>query len=335
MLPRPTPALALPLLGCVVLNLLSRVSADPWLALASSALIALPFAALLLRPCIRLEAHLQAPRRVVAGQQVDVVVRISNPGRRSTAPALWRHEHPALSALEVAVPELAPGASIERLVSRQALSRGVHSSGVATTASSAPFGLFRWTAQHLVQGPPVIVHPVTSTALTRLDGGSALATQSSVPVPGAGFEVLDLRPWRPGDARREVSARASARHGRPVVLQRERDAGQTLVLLATGGGRGPGWESAVSAAASLTLQALWDGHPPVVLADPAPGRVDSIGLLDFFAGVDAAAPLTQQAISSAIQLAGRGGTIFLLAPPEARGPVLAAATGCRVEVIGG
>lgn len=335
---RPTKALLAPLLGCVVLNLLSRTSADPWLALASAALLALPVASVLLRPPLgRLESHLRAPLRVVVGQQVEVVIRVTNAGPRLTPPAVWRHEHPAFSAVGLPVPELGPGESVTVTVSRQALLRGVHHGGPATVESRAPFGLLRWKHRHEVTGPPVIVHPVTSSAAVPLDGGSGSASETSVPVPGAGTEVLDLRPWRPGDARREVSARASARHGRPVVLQRERDVGQSLVVLVAGGGRGSGWEASVSAAASITLQALWDGRPPVVLGDPPPGRIDSTGVLDFFAGVDNIGPLRQADIKAAVQRAGRGGRLVLLAPPATAGPVrsAAAAAGCRLEVLGG
>lgn len=330
---RPTRAMWFPLIGCVVLNLLARTSADTWLALASAALLALPVASALLRPPLaRLEPQLRAPQRVVVGHEVEVIVRIRNAGTRLTPPVTWRHEHPAFSPLELSVPELEPGATVEFIVQRQALARGVHHSGTATAASTAPFGLLQWTQAHEVAGPPVIVHPITSTALSRLDGGSGASTESSIPVPGAGVEVLDLRPWRPGDARREVSARASARHGRPVVLQREREAGDSLVVLVGGGGRGPAWERAVSAAASICLKALWEGRPPVVLADPGPGRIDSVGLLDFFAGVDAVGPVRQADIAQAVR---RGGAIVLLAPPEARDHVLRAAAGCRIEVLSG
>ena len=150
------------------------------------------------------------------------------------------------------------------------------------------------------------MHPVTDPGGRPPIGGAATATNRSVPVPGSGLEVLDLRPWRPGDARREVSARASARHGRPVVLQRERDAGPALVVLAAGGGRGAAWERAVSAAASAALAALGAGHPPLVLADPPPGRIDSVGLLDFFAGLDEVGPLRGVDIRNAMHAGGAG-----------------------------
>ena len=332
----PTKALLLPLLGAVVLNFLSRTSADPWLALASAALIALPVASFVLRPSLRaLDIQHRGPLRVLTGEAFDLEVVVANTGARDTPPMRWRHEHPALSPVEVMVPALAPGERVAIPIRRQALRRGVHASAPGRLTTTAPFGLLSWSRPHQPSDRPLIVHPVTTAGGPLLDGGDATATDRSVPVPGAGLEVLDLRPWRPGDARREVSARASARHGRPVVLQRERDAGPSLVVLAAGGGHGPAWEQAISAAASSAVAAVNAGHPPVVLADPPPGRLDAVGLLDFFAGIDAVGPLRSVDIRNAVQRAGHGGTVLLLSPvisPAAR--AAAAQTGCRLVVLG-
>lgn len=333
----PTKALLLPLLGAIALNLLARTSAIPWLALASGALLALPVASLGLRPSLRaVEVWHRGPHRVTAAETFELEVVVRNTGGRETPPMTWRHEHPALTPLEVAVPGLAPGAQVAIPVQRAALRRGVHVSAAGQLTTTAPFGLLRWSRPHMPSDRPLIVHPVITTGGRLLDGGHATATDRSVPVPGAGLEVLDLRPWRPGDARREVSARASARHGRPVVLQRERDAGPSLVVLAAGGGHGPAWERAISAAASAAVAAVNAGHPPVVLAEPPPGRLDSIGLLDFFAGIDAVGALRTGDIRNAMQRAGRGGTVLLLSPttsPSVR--AAAAQVGCRLEVLGG
>lgn len=334
---RPTKALASALVGALVLNLLARTSGVTWLALGSGAVLALPVVSLLLRPQLAgLRVEQRPPARAVVGEQVEVSLRVHNTGRRESPPATWRHDHPGLTPVEVALPALAPGAATEAVVTREALARGIHTGGSAVVTTTAPFGLLRWTRTDSAEGTPLIVHPVTTATGHRLDLGQGLAAERSVPVPGAGTEVLDLRPWRPGDARREVSARASARHGKPVVLQRERDAGPSLVVLVAGGGRGPAWERAISSLASRCLAALREGRPPVVLADPPPGRVDALGLLDFFAGVDAAGPLRSRDVELARRRAGRGGTIVVLAPAGGAEPVRAAAAGAgiRVEVHG-
>jgi uncharacterized protein (DUF58 family) len=332
----PTKALLVALLGAAVLHFLARTSADPWLALASAALVALPLASFAFRPALQgLEIRHAGPHRVVTGTSVELVVVVRNTGDRETPPVRWQHEHPALSPIELAIPGLLPGEQVELPAQRQALRRGVHHPVPGRLTTAAPFGLLSWSRPHLPHDLPLIVHPVTAAGRV-LDGGAPTATDRSVAVPGAGLEVLDLRPWRPGDSRREVSARASARHGQPVVLQRERDAGPSLVVLAAGGGSGPSWEQAVSAVASSALAAVQAGHLPVVLADPQPGRLDATGLLDFFAGVDAAGPLRPGDVRTAAQRVGRGGTLLVLTPrgTEPGLAAAAAAAGCRLEVHG-
>lgn len=334
--------LLLVLAAAVVLNLLARTSADPWLALASAALLVLPVVSLVLRPRLRdlaVEQRQLAP--VAVGEQVEVLVRVRNTGRRWTPPARWQQRHPGLSPAELDVPALAPGQVHEQVLSRTATARGVYQGRVrrelTTLSTTAPFGVLRWTAPAEAAGL-LVVHPVTTRAAVREAGLSLALTSRSVPVAGAGTEVLGLRHWRPGDALRDVSSRATARHGRPVVLQRERDAGPSLVVVAEGGGEGPGWEQAVSAAASLALAALVDGRPPMLVAAPAPSRVDALGLLDFFAGVDGTGPLSDGQVTSALRRVGRGGTVALLAGSEERGrhlQQLARAAGCRVEVLRG
>ena len=339
MTPRPTWALLGPLLGAAVLNLLARTSGDPWLALASGALLALPFASLLLRPALgALRVEHRAPARVVAGDLVEVIVRFRNGGTRATPPALWRHLHPGLEPVAAEVPPLLPGATYDLRLQREAVGRGVHRGGQSVLSTRAPFGLVRWTGDYVADQARLVVHPVTHQKPARLPAASDVLADRSRPVAGTGAEVLGLRPWRSGDSRRDVSARASARHGRPVVLQRERDAGPSLVLLATGGGFGPAWEAAISEAASLVLTALRESTPPVVIGNPAPNRVDAVGVLDFFAGLDDGEPLGASDLRRAVQLAGRAGTLVLLAPPRAGELIaqvhrLAAASGCRVEMV--
>jgi hypothetical protein len=146
-------------------------------------------------------------------------------------------------------------------------------------------------------------------------------------IPGTGTEVLGLRDWRSGDSARSVSARATARHGRPLVLERERQAASGLVLIAGGPGTGPSWEAAVSQAASLALEALADGTMPVLLGPPPPSRLDRTGLLDWFAGVDRVRGLSREAMTAAVRAAA-GGTLVVLVPPALLGDRLALRRAC-------
>ena len=309
---RPTAAWRLPLVAALVLHLLVRATGNPWLALGSAACLGLPVAALLLRPALGgLEVDRRHPLRGVAGQPLEVVHTVRNAGPRPSPPLSWTDQVDGLAPVVLAVPALEPGAQVSITEHRTALHRGVHTGASAQLSSTAPWGLVRVTRQ--VAGVDrLVVHPAPVRAREVDTVGAAGPAGRSRPLAGAGTEVLGLRPWRPGDSARSVSPRATARHGRPVVLERERDSGRSLVLLAVGGGAGPAWEAGVAQAAALAVAATRDGATPVLLGWAPATRLDATGVLDWFAGVDAAGPLVETTLRAAARAAGPGGTVLLL-----------------------
>lgn len=339
MTPRPRPALFAALAAAAVLNLLTRTSGVAWLALASAAALALPVASVVARPRLdRLQIDLVLPARVTAGDVVEGELRVRNPGRTWSAAGHWELEHEGLPGLRSELPALGPGEQVRLPLSGLAVRRGVFAAATVRLVSTAPFGLLAFRSERAVS-QRLVVHPVTGATRALQAEGAPTAADSSVPVAGIGTEVLGLRPWRQGDALRHLSARASARHGRPVVLERERETGPSLVVLAVGGGAGDAWEQAVSTVASLCVAALREGRPPVVLTDPPAARLDAVGLLDLFAGVDGCGPPRPQDLAAALQACGAGGTLVLLAPPgaeQSRSAVrrAAGAAGVRVQVLG-
>ena len=335
---RPRPGLAACLAVAVVLHLLTRVSGVSWLALFSGGALALPLVSLLARPRYQqVSMQLALPPRVTVGEAVEGFLALEHTGRTATAAGSWVLRHPGFAELTGELPPLRPGQRLRLPVSLVAERRGVHLESVLDLASSAPFGVLEWRSHVRFDGR-VIVHPSLTATRSRQAEGAPTAAEHSVPVAGHGAEILGLRPWRQGDALRHLSARATARHGRPVVLERERETGPSLVVLAVGGGSGPTWERAVAAAASLAVAAVREGRPPVVIADVPPARIDAVGLLDFLAGVDAVGPPSGQDLARALAACGAGGTLALLAPPgatelQARIRAAATAAGVRVEVI--
>ncbi len=335
---RPRPALAGCLVAAIVLHLLTRVSGVSWLALFSGGALALPVVSVLARPRYsHLSVRLQLPARVTAGELVEGQLALEHTGRTPTPAGSWVLHHPGFAELSGDLPALRPGDRVLLPIAAVAQSRGVYAGSVLDLASSAPFGVLQWSSQ-LPLSERVIVHPSLSSTRHLEAEGAPTAAEHSVPVPGHGAELLGLRPWRQGDALRHLSARATARHGRPVVLERERETGPSLVVLAVGGGSGASWERAVARAASLAVAALREGRPPVIVADVPPVRIDAVGLLDFFAGVDAVGNPTGQDVSRALAACGAGGTLALLAPHgaaemHARIRGAASAAGVRVEVI--
>lgn len=336
---RPTSGalVALGAAGC--LQLLDRVDAGRWLALGAAACIALLLTAVLLRP--RLDDVTVVRRldsRGAVGDLVQTTLVVTNDGGRRTPAMVAVDELPAHQTLRIEVPSLAPGASVSVRTLREVRARGRHLGGVVRIGASSPIGLV--TARRDVPlTADVVSHPAPADRTPGRPGGlrPGPGSGSSRPAAGAGTEVLGLRPWRPGDASRAVSPRASARHGRPLVLEREREQHPALVVLVAGGGSGPAWELLLSRAAALTVSAVRSGDPVVLLGPPCPQRPNPVQVLDAFAAADWAEPLGEPGVRSAIAVAGRGGTIVLVAPPgapaERAAALLVTAAGCRLVVL--
>ncbi len=329
---RPTRGCAGAVLVAIVLNLLARVTGDSWLALGSAAAIVLPVASLLVRPPLAaLHLDPQGPRSVLAGTPVEQTLVVTNTGRLASPPCTWR------DGVEVDVPALAPGETLTVRVGRPGLPRGRYDGARATVTTTAPFGLLRWV-RPVPTSNVLLVHPRTDRGRVLRPGGQLVGATSSSPVAGSGLEILGLRPWRSGDASRAVSQRATARHGRPVVLEREREAaeGPGLLVLASGGSTGETWERQVSYAASVAIAALRAGRPVTLLAGeggPVPPRVlDVAAVLDFFAAIDQAGRLDPGATRVAQRAYHPGGTVLQLRGLNA-GLQISAASCCHHEVL--
>jgi uncharacterized protein (DUF58 family) len=331
---RPTRTLLGTLVAAVLLNLLSRVTGDGWLALASGAILAVGLSGLVLRPALRdLQVTMPGQPRTVAGAGTEVVFVVTNSGQRSTPPVLWTHPR----VVQVQVPALAPGESYEVRLPVPALPRGSYDLGGLQLSTTAPFGVLRWTATRDGHGE-LIVHP--NIALDRVlpAQGGVPAELRSLAVAGAGTEVLGLRPWRQGDASRAISARASARHGRPVVLERERETGPALAIIICGPGHGSAWEAAVSEVASLAVASVRAGHAPLLAVGPGkavvPRRPDATAVLDLFARLGSTGPVDPADLAAVLRAAGRGGTVLLLGDGSDAVARRASAAGCRVVTLG-
>ena len=325
--PRPTGAMLIPLLGAAVLYTLATLAGGAWLVFASASALVLPVVALLLPARLDgIVVRREPADRGRPGRPLDVALRIRNDGSRTTAPFRLIDESEGLAPVVLAVPALRPRSEVVVRVARTASRRGVFDTGHAVLSSTSPLGLLRVTREVQVAGR-LIVHPEVGPVPPVASAVAHLAGEIPLAMPGAGTEVLGLRDWRSGDSARSVSARATARHGRPLVLERERDAGAGLVLVAGGPGSGHSWESAVSRAASLTLAALANGSVPTLLGPPPPGRLDRTGVLDWFAGVDRVRGLDPASVAAAVRAAA-GGTLVVLVPPGLLGDRLGLRRAC-------
>lgn len=332
---RPTRGLFVALVAPVVLLGLEDVTDGRWLSLGAAASLALSAVALLLRPRL---AMLEVTRDDVhggaVGDVVETTLQVHNPGPRRTPPTLAVDELPGHSTLRLAVPALEPGARTAVTAPREVLSRGRRLAGVVHLTATSPVGLLVARRDVLLAGQVVVrpalvpVHAAgrTSRAAAPPEGSGGDGRR---PVAGVGGEVLGLRPWRSGDAARALSARASARHGRPLVLEREREQEPPMVVLVAAGGGGHVWEAQLSAAAALTVDAVRTGRPVELLGPPCPPHPTPGQVLDAFAAADWAPPLDDAGAARAARTAGPGGQVVLVAPSGAPDALAAAARTLR------
>lgn len=315
--PVPTPALLHVLVAGGLLHELGRLTGSAWLALAAGALLALPVVAVVARP--RLDGLLvtvSGPDRGVAGRPSAVVYEVRNTGRRATTAARLDAHSPGHERVHVALPALRPGEAVVVPLLLEVERASAAARPVVLVALS-PLGLLRLVRVQPLAGW-VVVHPAQRPALPLpAVAGRAGMPRSCRPEPGRGTEVLGLRERRPGDPAGALAARASARHGRPVVLERERERldvpGPLVVLVQRA--HGPAWEDGLAVAASTAVQALRAGVRPVLLGlPPLPaGRLRPRDVLDAFAAADDSPRLPGSTLTAALEEAGHGTTLLVVA----------------------
>jgi uncharacterized protein (DUF58 family) len=202
-------------------------------------------------------------RRVVVGEPARGAVTLTNPTTRRVLGATV--EIPVGAGLaELAMPSLRPGASFTNEFAIPTLRRGVIPVGPVRTVRADPIGLVRrelvWTqGQDLVVHPRTVGVPSTSTGLIRdLEGTPTRDLTAS----DVAFHAL--REYQPGDDRRYIHWKSSAKTGTFMVRQFEQTRRSHLVValsLATlDYATEEEFELAVSVAGSLGVRAIRDGR---------------------------------------------------------------------------
>ena len=210
------------------------------------------------------EVSLDLPhRRVVVGDPARGAVTLHNPtGRRVLGVTV---EIPVgVGLAELAMPSLRAGASFTNEFAIPTLRRGVIPVGPVRTVRADPIGLVRreliWTqTQDLVVHPRTVGVPSTSTGLIRdLEGTPTRDLTSS----DVAFHAL--REYQPGDDRRYIHWKSSAKTGTFMVREFEQTRRSHLVValsLATSDyATEEEFELAVSVAGSLGVRAIRDGR---------------------------------------------------------------------------
>lgn len=229
-------------------------------------------------------------RRVRVGQRVAGRLLVRNAGSRRLLPA--RLELPVgRTRAAFPLPSLAGGAQHEDLFAVPTARRGVITIGPVLSVRGDPWGMLRrrvaWT-----EVLEVYVHP----RIARLGGAAAgvlrdLEGQATTVVSDADISFHALRDYVPGDDRRHIHWKTSARTGTLMVRQfDDTRRTHTAVAVATGPrdhADDEEFELAVSVAASIGVQALRDESDLTFLAgDRRLHSENATRLLDDVAAVE-------------------------------------------------
>ncbi len=186
-------------------------------AAAALVLFAVCFVLAVGRTKVRIDAEVE-PRRVVVGEPATGRIAVTNEARAPLLPLLV--ELPVgLSAARFVLPALAPGHAHEELFVVPTSRRGVIQVGPATTVQGDPLGLMRrtlrWTEQTelFVHPRTVALEPLGAGLLRDLEG----STTEDISMSDLAFHAL--REYQPGDDRRYIHWRSSAKAGKLLVRQ--------------------------------------------------------------------------------------------------------------------
>ncbi len=241
--------------------------------------------------------------RIVAGGSVDGEIAVRNDGQRLALPG--RLDIPVGAGLiEFGVPLLRPGHVVTQPLDIPNLRRGIVTVGPVTTVRSDPIGLLRREhafedVHDLYVHPRTVDLPTTSAGLIRDLEGSP--TRRLV---DADMSFHAIREYAPGDSRRQIHWKSTAKTGQLMVRQYEESRRSRMaVILAIAEAEyadADEFELAVSSAASLGVRAVRDARDlDIVVGTEIPrvvrGRLRAIQhiaasaprpLLDGFSGVE-------------------------------------------------
>ena len=201
--------------------------------------------------------------RVVSGSSAEVRLRLTNATRR-TSSSTDLDVPVGRETRTTRVPRLAVGSTHETLLVVDAPRRTVIPVGPVSVVRRDPFGLYRRSVT-LPGTAKVVVHPETVT-LPPLSAGFVrdLEGEASRDLTDSDLSFHALREYVPGDDRRHIHWKSSAKTGRFMIRQYEQTRrSRMLILLDT---RRDAYvddvefELAVSAAASLGVRALRDSR---------------------------------------------------------------------------
>lgn len=209
------------------------------------------------------------PQRVTVGTPSAGVVTVTNLARSPLLPIIVELPIGA-GAARFTLPTLRPGGEHEELFVVPTQRRGVIPVGPATSVRGDPLGLFRrevrWTSmiELFVHPQTVPLESLGAGLLRDLEG----VTTNEVSMSDLAFHAL--REYTPGDDRRYIHWRSSAKAGRFLVRQfLDTRRSHVTVVVDSDAASYPDaddYETAISAAASVAVRAMRDEQELTVVA---------------------------------------------------------------------
>jgi uncharacterized protein (DUF58 family) len=262
-------------------------------AMIGVAAIALVLCCVLLavgRTRVRITTELD-PLRVTVGDPATGRISVTNESRRGMLPLLV--ELPVgVTAARFTLPPLGSGKAHEELFVVPTERRGVIAVGPASTVQGDPLGLVRRTVRW-TDVTELFVHPRT-ISLESLGSGLLrdLEGETTQEMSMSDLAFHALREYQPGDDRRYIHWRSSAKAGRLLVRQfLDTRRSHLTMLVDADPAKYPGGEedaeAAISVAASLAVRAHLDEQDFTVLSRGASAsRTSSALALDELARVE-------------------------------------------------
>jgi uncharacterized protein (DUF58 family) len=245
-----------------------------------------------------LRVERSVPRAVTVGRDLRMTYRVRNVRTRLPCMAVELKERGLANPAFVA--HVPTGDSATARSHNSFVRRGIYPLGTLTLSTSFPFGLF--LKERDVEIPAeVVVWPRTDRAVRAPSPGGGRVPRLGVAARGSAGsrgEYRSLREYRPGDDRKDIHWRSSARMREPVVREYERDGAETRwICLDLRAEPGDAAEVAVEVAASLAARSSVEHRPFALVAgehlvEPGEGPghleivLDSLARADF----DPAAP---------------------------------------------
>jgi uncharacterized protein (DUF58 family) len=288
---------------------------DELYVFAAALLVAFAIGAawVVVRPNLAVSREVE-PQRVTRGEPALGIVTVTNRSRLPSVPAVAAEPCGATS-VEVRIPRMKQGQRLSKRYRLPTDRRAVLEVGPVTITRSDPLALWR-TERRQGSIETLWVHPVVHPLLGLIVGRTrSLDGESADVVPHGSITFHALREYVPGDDRRHIHWRASARAGTLMVREHvDTSVPQLVMLIDTRASRSTegSFEELLEAAASIATLATRAGYPVRIVTTCGRSVVgrgvsgDVAMMLDFLSGLNLSASRSLRDAAAQLMLQRNG-----------------------------